>query len=72
MLPMHPHLHRISKLTIHTCCLLDHWHFLATSFVRLLLMYIVLDGSSLVNILPNVVHMFCSYGLFILVATNCY
>jgi len=50
---------------------LDRWHFLATSFVRFLSMYIIMDGLSPIDILLSVVHTFFSYNLLVPPAMDC-
>jgi hypothetical protein len=67
---MHLCLHCIFKYATHTHHLLDHWHFLATYFMRLLSIQIAPHGSFTTNILFGIVHASCSCGLSIPLAMN--
>jgi hypothetical protein len=53
------------------CHPLEHWHFLATSFMRLLSMHIVLHGLSPTNMMFSVVHMFYSCDSLIWLTIDC-
>ncbi len=64
-------LHRIFKQTIHTCCHLDHFHFLATSCVTLLLMNISLFCSSPIDIMLGVINRSCTWDLSVWLAMDC-
>ncbi len=63
-------LHRISKLATHTRHHLEHFYFMANSWMSLLPMNIGMLHSSLTNILLGVVNETYSFGLSIQLATN--
>jgi hypothetical protein len=62
---MLPSLYHIFKLAIHTHHHLDHFHFLATSYVQFLPMNISIVCSSPIDILLGIINESCSFNLSI-------
>jgi hypothetical protein len=64
-------LHRILKLATHTCHQLDHFHSLATSYMRFLPMNIGPVNLSPIDIMVGVINGSYSFNLLVQLATNC-
>jgi hypothetical protein len=71
ILPVHPNLHCILKYVTYTCCLFNHFHFLATSCLMFLPMNIGLLCSSLINILLGIMNKPYNCSLSVWLTIDC-